>query len=168
MIALACLPLWLCAQDSARAEVYLDVAGLRNGGGIPQDDYLGTVRSGFKAIALFRKGNKRSMYSLKKIWGFRWRGGLFRCDVYDMPVCLLEEGEICYWQAERTYISHGIDGELIVLPEPGRGKNVKALAQLRSDVRYVALCDCLDAAEDRAFVRRCVEGHNRGGLIGMN
>jgi hypothetical protein len=169
-VSILCMPVFICAQDGPKAKVFQEFSDLEQDAGIPHHDYLGIMKTGFRCYAFFTDGPRKARYSFKDIWGFSWRNDLYRVDAYDMPIRLMEDGEICFWQAEHAYISKGIDGELVKLPHADRRSNAKSGRKTKAYKRFekegnTALCDCLNEADSRLLARICVEEHNNGELV---
>ncbi len=175
LFAILLFPLLSTAQEKTRAIVYRSEKDHQNGNGVLCRDYAGTTNVGFKHYAHFAQEKKMLRLKWEELWGFEWRGDLFRCGPYDLPVRLVEEGPICFWQAGSIYISKGLHGELIPVVHadrhggPAERKKVKDYVRFqRSEPALDRLCQCIDSSNDRMLVRRCVEEYNEGGLVDLS
>lgn len=175
LFALLFFPLFAAAQEKGKAIVYRSLSDHQNANGIACKDYIGTTNVGFKHYAHFSQEKKMLRLKWEQLWGFEWRGDLFRCGPYDLPVRLIEEGPICFWQAGSVYISKGVHGELIPIGHADRDgdtasrRSAKEYRHFRgSEAALAQLCDCIDTSNDRMLARRCVEEYNEGALVELD
>ena len=172
LIALLLFPLIVSAQERSKALVFRSAKDHQASIGIACKDYIGTTNVGFKHYAHFSREKKNLRLKWEQLWGFEWRGDLFRCGPYDLPVRLVEEGPICFWQAGSIYISKGLHGDLVPIGHADREGDHMARKKAKEYLRFQKnepglkeLCDCIDPANDRWLARKCVEEFNKGSLV---
>ncbi len=137
------------------------------------------IKRGANSMGLVaRKGADKEKILFKNIWGFSIDGDIYRVtEKYHVPVMLIDEGEICYYEngyghlnmiedykekgemveGAFCYISNDVNSELVAIPEMSFDYR-KRMKKLKSKhPEFTEILDCIAVSRDPQNVLPCIK-----------
>jgi len=173
---------YVYSQNVTTYNTYTDYIGDK---GVSQGEYKKWKFSSFTGIILFLDddGDKVKVF-LKDIWGFEYKGYLFRVFREKLPAMVVEKGEMLYYESgiahlemltkHKTtgefslgpycFVSFGLNGEVISCPvQKHSSLPYKYFKKYRkTHPQYEGVLKCLDDCDfDYKIVRLCVINYNK-------
>lgn len=165
--------LFLSVRALSQLTVYKSFIDFKQGNGESYDSlyFRGYSHSTYANLKLFFKGeNKRkekTKVKCKKIWGFTYKGKLFRCTKKGIPLMLVNEGKIFYYEngVAHLYLLDGSDtgwygkgGCCYFSKSMNSSINQLEKKFIKKNTQYSQLSSCIKSKKisDYVLVRSCV------------
>ena len=148
--------------------------------GTQYDDYYNMKWNASQNVTMiFKKDGDKVKIPCNEIWGFTFRGTLFRCDkVNCQPTCVISIGKVVYYEngeahlemidkgsssgsyevGNFSYLSRDLNSELVPMPLSWAAAGKKKYVEFtQKNPEFKKLYDCIETRYDYQKIRNCVE-----------
>ena len=148
---------------------------------VEQDELASYFHSVGKVTLVFKKGGEKEKIKCAEIWGFLFKGQLFRIDeTYGQPAKVISAGKITYYEngwahmemiksgtdkgeyaiGYYGYLSNDLNSKMTPLPIGLSDAKKKFKDFKASNLQHGALYDCMEDGKSLDVTRNCVAKYN--------
>ena len=168
---------WVLLQCAmAQATTFLTVADYQANVGEQVGEYVDMTPIRGRYTLLFRQDGRERRVRCRDIWGFTYKGVLFRIGADGLPVRLMAKNAVCYYEnglahltmqrdrtehagydiGYRSYISRHLEGEVVPAIFKEGDKRSPSARFRQAHAQFEPLFQCIGDRDDMDHTRQCV------------